>query len=58
MLHGTDGEVEMVVEDQAVRLSRRREGREHLGRADGEDTKRDVQATEHRCRAHGRESCG
>ena len=58
VLHGSDGEVETVVEDQAVRLGRRREGREHLGWVGGEDTKRDVQATEHRCRAHGRESCG
>ena len=32
MLHGADGEVETVVEDQAVRLGRRREGRKHLGR--------------------------
>ena len=55
MLHGADCEVETVVEDQAVRLGRRREGRKHLGRVDGEE--RDVQATEHRCRAHGCESC-
>ena len=32
MLHGPDGEVETVVDDQAVRLGRRREGRKHLGR--------------------------
>ena len=51
MLHGTDGEVETVVDDQAVRLGRRREGRKHLGRADGEE--REEQATEHRHRAHG-----
>jgi len=54
VIHGIDGEVDTVVEDQAVRLGRRREGREHLGRADGEDTKRDVQATDHRCRARVR----
>ena len=57
MIHGADGEVETVVEDQAVRLGRRREGREHLGWVGGEDTKRDVQATEHRCRAHGCNCC-
>jgi len=32
VLHGPDGEVETVVDDQAVRLGRRREGRKHLGR--------------------------
>ena len=32
MLHGPDGEVETVVDDQAVRLGRRREGRNHVGR--------------------------
>ena len=32
VLHGPDGEVETVGDDQAVRLSRRREGRKHLGR--------------------------
>ena len=32
VLHGPDGEVETVVEDQAVRLGRRREGRQHLAR--------------------------
>ena len=32
MLHGPDGEVETVVDYQAVRLGRRREGRKHLAR--------------------------
>ena len=32
VLHGPDGEVETVVDDQAVRLGRRREGRNHIGR--------------------------
>ena len=32
VLHGPDGEVETVVDDQAVRLGRRREGRNHVGR--------------------------
>ena len=30
VLHGPDGEVETVVDDQAVRLGRRRERRKHL----------------------------
>ena len=32
VLHGPDGEVETVGDDQAVRLGRRREGRKHIGR--------------------------
>ena len=50
MLHGTDGEVETVVEDQAVRLGRRREGRKHLGRADGEEREESMDGTNARCR--------